>query len=64
MLGGQENRAATSLSLGSQTLIRIAIRTTVPTEALMMKTYQAVVEKCSETSLYIGRVPGFPGAHS
>lgn len=29
-----------------------------------MKTYTAVVEKCSETALYVGYVPGFPGAHS
>jgi predicted RNase H-like HicB family nuclease len=29
-----------------------------------MKTYTAVVEQCPETSLYVGYVPGFPGAHS
>jgi len=29
-----------------------------------MKTYQAVVEKCPDTRLYVGYVPGFPGAHS
>lgn len=29
-----------------------------------MKKYTAVVEKCTETSLYVGYVPGFPGAHS
>lgn len=29
-----------------------------------MKTYTAVIEKCSETGLYVGYVPGFPGAHS
>ena len=29
-----------------------------------MKSYTAVVEKCSETGLYVGYVPGFPGAHS
>jgi len=29
-----------------------------------MKTYQAVVERCPDTSLYVGYVPGFPGAHS
>ena len=29
-----------------------------------MKTYQIVIEKCSETGLYVGYVPGFPGAHS
>ena len=26
--------------------------------------YTAVVERCSETGLYVGYVPGFPGAHS
>ena len=29
-----------------------------------MRTYTAVVERCSETGLYVGYVPGFPGAHS
>ena len=29
-----------------------------------MKTFVVVVEKCPETHLYIGTVPGFPGAHS
>ena len=30
----------------------------------MMKDFTAVVEKDSETGLYVGYVPGFPGAHS
>ena len=29
-----------------------------------MHTFTAVVERCSETRLYVGHVPGFPGAHS
>ena len=29
-----------------------------------MKTYQAVVERCPDTGLYVGYVPGFAGAHS
>ena len=29
-----------------------------------MKTFGAVVEKCPDTNLYVGYVPGFPGAHS
>jgi predicted RNase H-like HicB family nuclease len=29
-----------------------------------MKTYTAVVEQCADTGLYVGYVPGFPGAHS
>lgn len=29
-----------------------------------MKTYNAIIEKCHETGLYVGFVPGFPGAHS
>lgn len=29
-----------------------------------MKTYTAVVEYDRETGLYVGYVPGFPGAHS
>lgn len=27
-------------------------------------TYAAVVERCADTGLYVGYVPGFPGAHS
>ena len=29
-----------------------------------MKTFTAVVERCADTGLYVGHVPGFPGAHS
>ena len=29
-----------------------------------MKVYTAVIERCPETGLYVGFVPGFPGAHS
>ncbi|MCL5096612.1 MAG: type II toxin-antitoxin system HicB family antitoxin [Candidatus Omnitrophica bacterium] len=29
-----------------------------------MKLFTAVVEKCADTGLYVGYVPGFPGAHS
>jgi len=29
-----------------------------------MKNYTAVVEKCKDTGLYVGYVPGFPGACS
>lgn len=29
-----------------------------------MRTFTAVVEKCTDTGLYVGFVPGFPGAHS
>jgi predicted RNase H-like HicB family nuclease len=29
-----------------------------------MRTYTAVVERCPETNLYVGYIPGFPGAHS
>ena len=29
-----------------------------------MRVYTAVVERCSETGLYVGYVPGFAGAHS
>ena len=29
-----------------------------------MKTFTAVVERCQDTGLYIGFVPGFPGAHT
>ena len=29
-----------------------------------MSVYTAVVERCPDTALYEGYVPGFPGAHS
>ena len=29
-----------------------------------MKTYTAVIERCPDTDLYVGYVPGFPGAHT
>lgn len=29
-----------------------------------MRTFTAVVEKCPETNLYVGYLPGFPGAHT
>jgi predicted RNase H-like HicB family nuclease len=29
-----------------------------------MKTYTAVIERCPDTGLYVGYVPGFSGAHS
>ena len=29
-----------------------------------MRSYAAVVERCPDTGLYVGYVPGFPGAHS
>jgi predicted RNase H-like HicB family nuclease len=29
-----------------------------------MKSFTMVIERCPETGLYVGSVPGFPGAHS
>jgi len=29
-----------------------------------MKVFTAIIEKCPDTGLYVGYVPGFPGAHS
>ena len=29
-----------------------------------MRSYTIVIERCPETNLYVGHVPGFPGAHS
>lgn len=29
-----------------------------------MRTYSAVIERCPDTGLFIGSVPGFQGAHS
>jgi predicted RNase H-like HicB family nuclease len=30
----------------------------------IMKTFTAVIEKCPDTQLFVGYVPGFPGAHT
>ena len=29
-----------------------------------MHQYTAVIERCPDTRLYVGYIPGFPGAHS
>lgn len=29
-----------------------------------MRRYTAIIEKCNKTSLFVGYIPGFPGAHS
>lgn len=29
-----------------------------------MRSFTAVIERCAETGLLVGYVPGFPGAHS
>ncbi len=29
-----------------------------------MNTFTAIIERCPDTKLYIGYIPGFPGAHS
>ena len=29
-----------------------------------MRQLNAVIERCPQTGLYVGYVPGFPGAHS
>ncbi len=29
-----------------------------------MHNYTAVIERCNDTGLYVGYIPGFPGAHS
>lgn len=30
----------------------------------MKKAFTAVIERCADTGLYVGHVPGFAGAHS
>lgn len=29
-----------------------------------MRTYTAIIERCPDTRIYTGYIPGFPGAHS
>ena len=38
--------------------------TVVITSIQVMKTFTAIAEWDSDTNLYVGHVPGFPGAHS
>jgi predicted RNase H-like HicB family nuclease len=33
-------------------------------QELVMRTFTAVIEKCPDTQLFVGYVPGFPGAHT
>jgi predicted RNase H-like HicB family nuclease len=32
--------------------------------SIFMKTFTAIIERDPDTNLYVGYVPGFPGAHS
>jgi predicted RNase H-like HicB family nuclease len=29
-----------------------------------MRTFTAVIERCTDTGLFVGYIPGFPGAHT
>ena len=29
-----------------------------------MRNYTAIIEKCPDTGLFVGYIPGFPGAHT
>jgi predicted RNase H-like HicB family nuclease len=31
---------------------------------VLMQSFTAVIERCPDTGLFVGYVPGFPGAHS
>ena len=33
-------------------------------QEVLMRLFTDVIERCPETGLYVGYVPGFPGAHS
>ena len=33
-------------------------------KAKLIKTFTAIIERDADTKLYVGYVPGFPGAHS
>jgi len=35
-----------------------------PNLEVCMRTFMAVIERCPDTGLFVGYVPGFPGAHS
>jgi predicted RNase H-like HicB family nuclease len=42
----------------------IPIKIPIIQKDITMNNYTAIVEKCPDTGLYVGYVPGFPGAHS
>jgi predicted RNase H-like HicB family nuclease len=33
-------------------------------QEVIMKTFTAIIERCPDTQLFVGYVPGFPGAHT
>ena len=45
-------------------LLRKWKQVTDESRQISMKYYTAVIEKCPDTGLYVGYVPGFVGAHS
>jgi predicted RNase H-like HicB family nuclease len=45
--------------------MRIVIDSTVLDQyAFEMRSFTAIIERCADTGLYVGFVPGFAGAHS
>jgi len=44
--------------------LNLDVRQSKTWEDTLMREYMAVVERDPETALYVGYVPGFPGAHS
>ena len=55
---------AERLSLAPMPLISLLTSMMDRGQRRTMRTYTAVIEQCPDTGLYVGYVPGFPGAHS
>jgi predicted RNase H-like HicB family nuclease len=56
-------KAGISNSFG-QAFSRALTRNSRHRTVTAMKAFTAVIERCPDTGLYVGFVPGFPGAHS
>jgi len=48
----------------SACIIMLPVRNTIIIRIGVMKAYTSVIERCPDTGLYVGHIPGFPGAHS
>ena len=58
------NRTATLRMKETEMVLRLTLKSFNTTELNPMRTFTAIIERDFDTKLYVGYVPGFPGAHS
>jgi predicted RNase H-like HicB family nuclease len=51
-------------SLSADPILRASLTASSVIRPSLMRTYTAVVERDPETGLYVGYIPGWPGAHT